>query len=120
MLLLRVDRLPDEPMLWSYEFKVDGYRAIAFNRGGQIHLRSRNDMEFPRQYRGIVQGLAGLYAPVALGEILRSHALAPCEDTIVGVIRHWRGLPSRLTCPSAKQATRRGKAELYRRREVRR
>ena len=38
MLLLRTDALPDGDK-WLYELKLDGYRAIAYKRGGQIHLR---------------------------------------------------------------------------------
>jgi DNA ligase D-like protein (predicted ligase) len=57
MLLQRTDSLPGSP-LWLYELKLDGYRAIAFKRGGVVHLRSRNDNDFSRRYPGVVKGLA--------------------------------------------------------------
>jgi DNA ligase D-like protein (predicted ligase) len=58
-LLLRTDRLPDDPA-WEYQLKLDGYRAIAFKAGGRLHLRSRNDNDFTLRYPGIVKGLAKL------------------------------------------------------------
>ena len=60
MLLLRSDTLPDDPARWSYQLKLDGYRAIAFKHGGQIHLRSRNDNDFSGRYRDVVHGLANM------------------------------------------------------------
>jgi DNA ligase D-like protein (predicted ligase) len=57
MLLLRTDSLPDSDQ-WLYELKLDGYRAIAFKRGGIVHLRSRNDNDFRGRYPGVVKGLA--------------------------------------------------------------
>ena len=58
MLLLRQDSLPDEPRRWSYQIKLDGYRAVAFKSGGEIHLRSRNDNDFNPRYPAVVRGLA--------------------------------------------------------------
>ena len=46
MLLLRTEKLP-EGKEWLYELKLDGYRALAIKRGGKVHLRSRNDNDFP-------------------------------------------------------------------------
>src|SRR5688500_3644927 len=57
MLLQRTDSLPDSPP-GLYEFKLDGYRAIAFKRDGVVHLRSRNDNDFSGRYPGVVKGLA--------------------------------------------------------------
>lgn len=60
MLLLRTDTLPDDRARWAYQLKFDGYRAIAFNTGGRVHLRSRNDNDFSGRYPAIVRGLAKL------------------------------------------------------------
>ena len=38
MLLLKADLLPHDPG-WTYELKLDGYRAIAFKRDGKVQLR---------------------------------------------------------------------------------
>ena len=43
-----------------YELKLDGYRAIAFKRGGVVYLRSRNDNDFSQRYPAVVRGLAKL------------------------------------------------------------
>jgi bifunctional non-homologous end joining protein LigD len=60
MLLLRQDALPDDPDQWEYQIKFDGFRAIAFKTGGELHLRSRNDNDFRGRYPAVVQALAPL------------------------------------------------------------
>jgi bifunctional non-homologous end joining protein LigD len=60
MLLLRTDKLPDDPARWSYQLKLDGDRAIAFKTGGKAHLRLRNDNDFNARYPKVVRGLAKL------------------------------------------------------------
>jgi DNA ligase D-like protein (predicted ligase) len=60
MLLLRTDRLTDDPARWAYQLKFDGYRAVAFKVGGKIQLRSRNDKDFNARYPAVVRGLAKL------------------------------------------------------------
>jgi bifunctional non-homologous end joining protein LigD len=60
MLLLRTDALPDDRSRWSYELKLDGYRAIAFKTGGSLQLRSRNDNDFRARYPSVLKGLAHL------------------------------------------------------------
>jgi ATP-dependent DNA ligase len=46
MLLLRTEALPDDASRWVYQLKLDGYRAVAFNAGSRVHLRSRNGNDF--------------------------------------------------------------------------
>jgi DNA ligase D-like protein (predicted ligase) len=58
MLLLRTETLPDDLARWSYQLKLDGYRAIAFKTGGKVHLRSRNDNDFTDRYPTVVRGLS--------------------------------------------------------------
>ena len=60
MLLLRTDRLPNDPARWAYQLKLDGYRTIAFKTGGTAHLRSRNDNDFSGRFPGVLGGLAKL------------------------------------------------------------
>jgi len=55
MLLLRTGRLL-EGSKWTYEIKLDLYRAIA----GKVHLRSRNDNDFKARYASIVEALTPL------------------------------------------------------------
>jgi DNA ligase D-like protein (predicted ligase) len=59
MLLLRADALPDDAR-WTYQLKLDGYRAIAFKSKGKLHLRSRNDNDFSLRYPGVINGLTNL------------------------------------------------------------
>jgi DNA ligase D-like protein (predicted ligase) len=58
MLLLKTETLPDDPALWEYQLKLDGFRAIAFKTGGKVHLRSRNDHDFTARHPAVVRGLA--------------------------------------------------------------
>jgi DNA ligase D-like protein (predicted ligase) len=70
MLLLSTDRLPDDPV-WAYEIKLDGFRAVAFNADGHVHLRSRNDNDFRARYPTVLDGLRRLpRGTVVDGEIV--------------------------------------------------
>src|SRR6185295_17881787 len=71
MLLLRSETLPDDPARWSYELKLDGYRAIAFKTDGRVHLRSRNDNDFAVRYASVLAGLEQLPAETVVdGEVV--------------------------------------------------
>src|SRR4051794_22686312 len=59
MLLLRTERLPDDSN-WSYELKLDGYRALGIKTGDVVQLRSRNDNDFTAAYPPIVKALKPL------------------------------------------------------------
>ena len=59
MLLLPADTLPAGP-IWTYELKLDGYRALGIKTGGMVRLRSRNDKDFNRNYPAITRALAAL------------------------------------------------------------
>ena len=52
MLLLRTENLP-QGADWSYEIKLDGYRALAIKTGGKVQLRSRNDNDFTERYSSL-------------------------------------------------------------------
>jgi bifunctional non-homologous end joining protein LigD len=56
MLLQRAEKLP-EGSSWTYELKLDGFRALAIKNGGRIHLRSQNDKDFNARYPAIAQAL---------------------------------------------------------------
>jgi ATP-dependent DNA ligase len=59
MLLMRTEKLP-QGSEWTYEIKLDGYRAIAFKTGGKVQLRSRNDNDFSARYPAIVKALRAM------------------------------------------------------------
>jgi bifunctional non-homologous end joining protein LigD len=56
MLLLRKEKLP-QGADWTYEIKLDGYRALAIKSGGKVELRSRNDNDFTDRYASISRAL---------------------------------------------------------------
>ena len=59
MLLLRTEKLP-QGADWSYEIKLDGYRAQAIKSGGKVQLRSRNDNDFTERYAPITSALRAM------------------------------------------------------------
>jgi bifunctional non-homologous end joining protein LigD len=56
---------------WLYEAKLDGYRALAFKSGKEVHLVSRNQNRFDSNYPQLVDALKSLSAKNAIidGEI---------------------------------------------------
>lgn len=57
MLLLSSTSLPEGE---EWQFKLDGYRAIAFKSGGNVHRRSRNGSDFGTRYPAIAKALSGM------------------------------------------------------------
>ena len=51
---------------WLFEVKWDGYRAIAYVRGGEAELRSRNDNDLTRALPGRREGARGRCADARL------------------------------------------------------
>jgi DNA ligase D-like protein (predicted ligase) len=74
MLLLRKEKLP-QGAEWAYEIKLDGYRAIAFKKGGKVQLRSRNDNDFSVRYPSIAEALKAMPDNTVLdGEVVALNA----------------------------------------------
>jgi bifunctional non-homologous end joining protein LigD len=48
---------------WLYEVKFDGYRALAYIRGGTCTLRSRNDNDLTARFSAVAAALARAVAP---------------------------------------------------------
>jgi bifunctional non-homologous end joining protein LigD len=71
MAALAVDALP-EGSEWSYELKLDGYRALIIKDGESIQLRSRNDKDLLPMYPGLAASGRRLQAEQAVvdGEIV--------------------------------------------------
>lgn len=53
MAAVSVDALPEGPE-WSYELKLDGYRALIIKDGASIRIRSRNDKDLSQMYPSVV------------------------------------------------------------------
>ncbi len=59
MLRLPAKRLPDG-LEWTYELKLDGYRALAIKTDGEVRPRSRVRRISNRKYPAIAKALASL------------------------------------------------------------
>jgi ATP-dependent DNA ligase len=87
---------PVEPMLarlsralptgsWCYEPKWDGFRCLAFVRGGEVDLRSRHQRPLARYFPELIEGLRGLGHEVALdGEIVVAGAAGLDFEALLG------------------------------------
>ena len=56
---------------WLYEIKYDGYRALAWLDGGEVHIASRSGQDWTRQFQPVADALEHVKARTALfdGEI---------------------------------------------------
>jgi DNA ligase D-like protein (predicted ligase) len=59
MLCLAVKELPTGPE-WSYELKLDGYRALGLKTAGHVRLFSRNGKDFSTRFPGVTRALDAL------------------------------------------------------------
>ena len=59
MLLLPAGTLP-EGAKWTYELKLDGYRALAIKTDGKVYLRSWNNKDFNARYTPVAKARAPL------------------------------------------------------------
>ena len=80
--MLRTDTLPCSGQ-WLYDLKLDGYRAIAFNRQGTVHLRSRNNKDFSVRCPAVVTALAKLPDDTVIdGEIVAFDQARPSFNAL--------------------------------------
>jgi bifunctional non-homologous end joining protein LigD len=60
----------DDPK-WVYEVKWDGYRLLAYKRGGKLQLISRNGIDVSKKYPVICKALSGIPDDTAIdGELI--------------------------------------------------
>lgn len=64
--------VPEEPGVWSYEPKWDGFRALVFRDGDEVVVQSRNGKELGRYFPELVHALRSEVAPrcVLDGEVV--------------------------------------------------
>ncbi len=72
MLARALSAVPDEPGLWSYEPKWDGFRALVFRDRDEVVLQSRNGRELGRYFPELIAALRDELAPrcVLDGEVV--------------------------------------------------
>jgi bifunctional non-homologous end joining protein LigD len=71
MLATSATELP-EGLLWTYEVKWDGYRALALKHGPRVQLLSRNQKDLTGDYPGVVAAMKSMRTADAVldGEIV--------------------------------------------------
>jgi bifunctional non-homologous end joining protein LigD len=90
---LPVTKLKDA-VQWTYEIKLDGYRAIAVKSGQKIRLFSRRGKSFNSQYPYLVEALAELpEGTVVDGEVV---ALDAAGRPNFSLVQHSRSEASRI------------------------
>ncbi len=85
-------KVPDDPGVWSYEPKWDGFRALVFRDGDQVVLQSRNGKDLGRYFPEVLDALRTEIAPRC---VLDGEVVVPRE--IAGRTRlDWESLSQRV------------------------
>jgi ATP-dependent DNA ligase len=98
MLAKAVVKVPDEPGVWSYEPKWDGFRALAFRDGDEVVLQSRNGKELGRYFPELIEALRDELVDrcVLDGEVVVPREVA-ADDTGKSRVRlDWESLSQRI------------------------
>jgi len=92
MLAKAATTVPDDPGVWSFEPKWDGFRALAFRDGDEVVLQSRNGKELGRYFPELLDALRDELAPRC---VLDGEVVVPRE--VDGRIRlDWESLSQRI------------------------
>jgi ATP-dependent DNA ligase len=92
MLAKAATTVPDDPGVWSFEPKWDGFRALAFRDGDEVVLQSRNGKELGRYFPELLDALRDELAPRC---VLDGEVVVPRE--VEGRIRlDWESLSQRI------------------------
>jgi ATP-dependent DNA ligase len=98
MLAKAATKVPDEPGVWSYEPKWDGFRALVFRDGDDVVLQSRNGKELGRYFPELLAALRDEVAPRC---VLDGEVVVPRE--IDGRVRlDWESLSQRIHPASSR------------------
>lgn len=106
MLAKAVAEVPDDPGVWSYEPKWDGFRALAFRDGDDVVLQSRSGKELGRYFPELIEALRDELADrcVLDGEVVVPREVA-ADDIGKGRVRlDWESLSQRIH-PAASRVT---------------
>jgi ATP-dependent DNA ligase len=92
MLAKAATKVPDDPGVWSYEPKWDGFRALVFRDGDDVVLQSRSGKELGRYFPELLTALRDELAPRC---VLDGEVVVPRE--IDGRVRlDWESLSQRI------------------------
>ncbi|HEV7421469.1 MAG TPA: ATP-dependent DNA ligase, partial [Mycobacterium sp.] len=92
MLAKAAETVPDDPGVWSYEPKWDGFRALVFRDGDEVVLLSRSGKELGRYFPELVESLRD---ELSVRCVLDGEVVVPRE--IDGRIRlDWESLSQRI------------------------
>jgi ATP-dependent DNA ligase len=92
MLAKAAATVPDDPGVWSYEPKWDGFRALVFRDGEEVILLSRSGKDLGRYFPELVESLRDELAPRC---VLDGEVVVPRE--IDGRVRlDWESLSQRI------------------------
>jgi ATP-dependent DNA ligase len=92
MLAKAAATVPDDPGVWSYEPKWDGFRALVFRDAGEVVLLSRSGKDLGRYFPELVESLRDELAPRC---VLDGEVVVPRE--IDGRVRlDWESLSQRI------------------------
>lgn len=87
-MLATLATLPDEDGSWLYELKWDGYRAIAYLDGKQVHIASRNNKSFDEKFYPVHEALGKWPVKAVVdGEIV---VLQQDGTPDFGALQQWR------------------------------
>jgi ATP-dependent DNA ligase len=100
MLAKAAVKVPDEPGVWSYEPKWDGFRALVFRDGDAVVLQSRNGKELGRYFPELIAALRDELADrcVLDGEVVVPRSIAdPTSNEAASRVRlDWESLSQRI------------------------
>lgn len=92
MLARAAEQVPDQPGVWSYEPKWDGFRALVFRDGDEVVLQSRSGKHLSRYFPELLDALR---AEVAQRCVLDGEVVVPAE--VGGRVRlDWEALGQRI------------------------
>ena len=92
MLAKAAVRVPDDPRVWSYEPKWDGFRALVFRDGDDVIVQSRSGKGLERYFPELLDALRAELAPRC---VLDGEIVVPRE--IDGRVRlDWESLSQRI------------------------
>jgi DNA ligase D-like protein (predicted ligase) len=116
---LPVEKIP-EGDLWTYELKLDGYRAIGVRTGGKVTLYSRRGTDLSRRFKYVTAALASLPDETVIdGEVV---ALDEQGKPKFNLLQNFRSSESHLMFYAFDVLVRRGKdftkQTLWKRREI--